>query len=65
MGKLVGFRSASLERFFEGPGRDITWHSLDDVRHRHGDVLRGTGAFLDGFASIWLQAAAARLAKTG
>ncbi|MBK3589935.1 dihydrofolate reductase family protein, partial [Streptomyces sp. MBT57] len=49
MNKIVSSISVSLDGFFEGPDRDIEWHSVDDEVHQHfNDVLRTAGAFVEG-----------------
>ncbi|MFI8433922.1 dihydrofolate reductase family protein [Streptomyces sp. NPDC079020] len=49
MGKIILMMSVSLDGFFEGPGRDIGWHLVDDEVHGYfNDRLRMMGAFLDG-----------------
>jgi dihydrofolate reductase len=41
--------SVSLDGFMEGPGRDISWHAVDDEVHTHfNEVLGAMSAFLDG-----------------
>lgn len=41
--------SVSLDGFFEGPDRDLSWHIVDDEFHTHANqVLRGMSAFLEG-----------------
>lgn len=49
MNKIVSSISVSLDGFFEGPDRDIEWHSVDDEVHQHfNGVLRTAGAFVEG-----------------
>ena len=49
MRKIVLMMSVSLDGFIEGPGRDISWHAVDDEVHAHfNEVLGGMSAFLDG-----------------
>ncbi|MFJ7058984.1 dihydrofolate reductase family protein [Streptomyces griseobrunneus] len=49
MNKIVSSISVSLDGFFEGPDRDIEWHSVDEEVHQHfNDVLRTAGAFVEG-----------------
>ncbi|WP_251039298.1 dihydrofolate reductase family protein [Arthrobacter sp. ISL-72] len=50
----------SLDGFFEGLDRDISWHLVDDELHRHfNEQFRATGAFMFGrvtfelMASVW------------
>ncbi|WP_259678318.1 dihydrofolate reductase family protein [Arthrobacter oryzae] len=41
--------SVSLDGFFEGPGRDISWSLVDDELHRHfNEQCRAMGAFMHG-----------------
>ncbi|MFD3644996.1 dihydrofolate reductase family protein [Streptomyces cyaneofuscatus] len=49
MNKIVSSISVSLDGFFEGPDRDIEWHSVDEEVHQHfNDYLRTAGAFVEG-----------------
>ncbi|MEU6535309.1 dihydrofolate reductase family protein [Streptomyces sp. NPDC047000] len=49
MGKIVLVMSVSLDGYVEGPGRDISWHRVDEELHQHmNDLLRPMGAFLNG-----------------
>ncbi|MFZ4269921.1 dihydrofolate reductase family protein [Streptomyces arboris] len=49
MNKIVSSISVSLDGFFEGPDRDIEWHSVDAEVHQHfNDYLRTAGAFVEG-----------------
>ncbi|MEU0161830.1 dihydrofolate reductase family protein [Streptomyces sp. NPDC006261] len=49
MNKIVSSVSVSLDGFFEGPDRDIAWHSVDEEVHQHfNDYLRTAGAFVEG-----------------
>ncbi|MBV9412469.1 MAG: dihydrofolate reductase [Acidimicrobiia bacterium] len=49
MGNLVVMMAVSLDGFMEGPGRDISWHMVDEELHSYfNDYLRGAGAFLQG-----------------
>ncbi|MBT2379464.1 deaminase [Streptomyces sp. CB00316] len=49
MNKIVSSISVSLDGFFEGPDRDIDWHSVDEEVHQHfNDYLRTAGAFVEG-----------------
>lgn len=42
-------QQVSLDGFFEGLDRDISWHMVDDELHRHfNQQLSTMGAFLDG-----------------
>jgi len=39
----------SLDGFFEGPDRDISWHKVDEELHRHmNEFIGGSGGFLQG-----------------
>jgi dihydrofolate reductase len=58
MRKIVLWMSVSIDGFFEGPDRDISWHLVDDELHSHVNaVLRTMGAFLDGRVTHELMAA--------
>ncbi|MFF3844919.1 dihydrofolate reductase family protein [Streptomyces sp. NPDC002328] len=49
MRNVVLTTSVSLDGFIEAPGRDISWHRVDEELHQHfNDFLRDTGAFLSG-----------------
>ncbi|MDX3379664.1 dihydrofolate reductase family protein [Streptomyces sp. ME02-6991-2A] len=49
MNKIVSSISVSLDGFFEGPDRDIDWHTVDEEVHQHfNDYLRTAGAFVEG-----------------
>ncbi|MEU0673195.1 dihydrofolate reductase family protein [Streptomyces sp. NPDC006172] len=49
MRQIVLTTSVSLDGLTEGPGRDISWHRVDEELHQHmNDVLRDAGAFLSG-----------------
>ncbi|MEV6178667.1 dihydrofolate reductase family protein [Streptomyces sp. NPDC052015] len=57
MRKIVLTSSMSLDGYMEGPDRDISWHRVDDELHQHfNDILRGTGAFLQGRVTYELMA---------
>lgn len=57
MGNVVLMMSESIDGYMEGPGRDISWHQVDDEVHAHvNDVLREAGAFLDGRVTYELMA---------
>jgi dihydrofolate reductase len=57
MRKIVFMMSVSLDGFFEGPGRELDWQSVDEELHGHfNDWLRGAGAFLDGRVTYELMA---------
>lgn len=57
MRRIVLMMSVSLDGRFEGEGRDITWHRVDDALHRHfNDTLRQAGAFLSGRVTYELMA---------
>ena len=50
--------SVSLDGYIEGPNRDISWHMVDDERHRYfNEQLSGMGAFLSGRVTYELMAA--------
>ena len=49
MRRIVVPLSVSLDGFFEGPDRDISWHRVDEELHQHfNDELRAMGGFLSG-----------------
>ena len=57
MRTVVLFMSVSVDGFFEGPDRDISWHLVDDELHSHfNSELRAMGAFLDGRVTYELMA---------
>ncbi|MQY14750.1 putative protein YyaP [Streptomyces sp. RB5] len=57
MRKIVYTHSVSLDGFFEGPGRDIGWHYVDEELHAHfNDYLGAMGGFLSGRVTHQLMA---------
>jgi dihydrofolate reductase len=57
MRKIVLTSSMSLDGYMEGPDHDISWHRVDDELHQHfNDILRDTGAFLQGRVTYELMA---------
>ena len=57
MRKIILMMQVSLDGFIEGPGRDISWHRVDDELHRHfNEELRTMGAFLSGRVTYELMA---------
>ena len=49
MGRIILWMSISVDGFIEGPGRDITWHRVDEPLHQHfNDELRRMSAFISG-----------------
>lgn len=49
MRKIILMMSVSIDGFFEGPNRDISWHLVNDELHQHfNDECRAMGAFMDG-----------------
>jgi len=49
MRRILLQMGVSLDGYMEGPGRDISWHRVDEELHRHmNDTLRGMGGFLSG-----------------
>jgi dihydrofolate reductase len=49
--------SVSLDGFFEGPDRDLSWHLVDEEVHTEFNrVLAGMSAFLDGRVTYELMA---------
>ncbi|MEC5182217.1 dihydrofolate reductase family protein [Arthrobacter sp. CG_A4] len=57
MRKVILMTQMSLDGYIEGPGRDLSWHMVDDELHQHfNDELRTMGAFLDGRVTYELMA---------
>ena len=55
MRKIILFMQVSLDGFFEGPDRDISWHMVDDELHRYVNAWLATmSAFLEGRVSYEL-----------
>jgi dihydrofolate reductase len=49
MPKIVLMMSVSLDGYIEGPGKDISWHTVDDELHQHfNDEIGRLGALLSG-----------------
>jgi dihydrofolate reductase len=49
MRRIVLVTSVSLDGYIEAPGRDISWHRVDEEVHEHfNEVLGVMGAFLEG-----------------
>ncbi|WP_327708162.1 dihydrofolate reductase family protein [Streptomyces sp. NBC_00464] len=49
MRKIIYSMSISLDGFFEGPDRDISWHRVDEELHRYfNERIAGMGGFLHG-----------------
>ncbi|HEX6493716.1 MAG TPA: dihydrofolate reductase family protein [Candidatus Dormibacteraeota bacterium] len=49
MRKVILWMSVSVDGFFEGPEREIDWHTVDEELHTHLNEELGTmGAFLEG-----------------
>lgn len=49
MRKIVLMMSISLDGYIEGPGRDISWHRVDEELHRHAnDTVARMGGLLHG-----------------
>ncbi|MFR0357964.1 dihydrofolate reductase family protein [Streptomyces sediminimaris] len=49
MAKIVLMMGMSLDGYIEGPGHDISWHSVDEELSRHmNDVIGRYGALLSG-----------------
>lgn len=58
MRRIVVQNMVSLDGFFEGPDRDISWHQVDHELHQHmNDELGTMGAFLSGRVTWELMAA--------
>ncbi|MFD3565230.1 dihydrofolate reductase family protein [Streptomyces sp. NPDC058686] len=60
MRDIVLGMSVSLDGYIEGPGRDISWHRVDEELHRYFNAeLAGMSAFMDGrvthelMVSVW------------
>ena len=57
MRRIVVMMSVSLDGFFEGADRDLSWHMVDDELHGHfNEQLGAMGAFLDGRVTYGLMA---------
>ncbi|WP_037683419.1 dihydrofolate reductase family protein [Streptomyces griseus] len=57
MRNIILMAGISLDGFIEGPGRDISWHRVDDELHQHmNDTSRQFGAFLSGRVTHQLMA---------
>jgi len=57
MRKIILMVSVSLDGFFEGPDRDISWGLVDEELHQHfNDECRAMGAFMDGRITYELMA---------
>jgi dihydrofolate reductase len=57
MRKILLQSAVSLDGYMEGPGRDISWHRVDDELHQHmNDTLRRMGGFLSGRVGYELMA---------
>jgi len=49
MRKIILMTSVSVDGFFERPGRDISWHLVDEELHQYiNDDLSKKGGFLSG-----------------
>lgn len=49
MRKIILQNGVSVDGFFEGPGRDISWHLVDEELHQHmNDELAAMGGFIAG-----------------
>ena len=57
MRKIILMMSVSLDGFFEGLDRDISWHLVDEELHQHfNDECRAMGGFMDGRITYELMA---------
>lgn len=57
MRKIILAMQVSLDGFFEGVDRDISWHMVDEELHSHfNEKLGAMGAFLDGRVTYELMA---------
>ena len=55
--KIILQLSMSLDGYFEGPGRELDWHQVDDELHRHfNEVLAPMSVFIDGRVNYELMA---------
>jgi RibD C-terminal domain len=55
--KIILQLSMSLDGYFEGPGRELDWHQVDDELHRHfNEVLAAMSVFIDGRLNYELMA---------
>ncbi|MFN8159145.1 MAG: dihydrofolate reductase family protein [Candidatus Nanopelagicales bacterium] len=58
MGRVLFSISVSVDGFFEGPDRDLSWHRVDEELHQHfNDESRRVRAFLEGRVTHELMAA--------
>ncbi len=58
MRKIILWMGESLDGFFEGPSREIDWHTVDEEFHRHAnEELAKMGMFLHGRVVYELMAA--------
>jgi dihydrofolate reductase len=57
MRKIILIASVSVDGYFEGLNRDISWHLVDEELHQHfNDMSREMGAFIDGRVTYELMA---------
>lgn len=57
MRKIILMMSVSIDGYFEGPDRDISWHLVDEELHQHfNDECRAMGGFMDGRITYGLMA---------
>jgi dihydrofolate reductase len=55
--KIIFMMSVSLDGFFEGPDRELSWQNVDGELHAHfNEWLARAGAFLDGRVTYELMA---------
>ncbi|WUD77655.1 dihydrofolate reductase family protein [Streptomyces sp. NBC_00510] len=58
MRKIILQMAVSLDGYFEGPGREIDWHRVDEELHLHmNERLKTMGGFLSGRVTHELMAA--------
>ena len=58
MGNIILQNAVSVDGFFEGPDRDISWHLVDEELHQHmNDELGTMGGFIAGRVTHELMAA--------
>jgi dihydrofolate reductase len=55
--KIILMLSMSVDGYFEGPGRELDWHQVDDELHQHfNEVLARMSIFIDGRVNYELMA---------
>jgi dihydrofolate reductase len=57
MPKIILQNALSLDGFFEGPDRDISWHRVDEELHQHlNDEIGAMGGIIEGQVTYELMA---------